>query len=54
MTEKNVNPFEIDKSDVVVAAPEFLTVFLDHDEDEDIDIMELTIVEVICLILLIS
>ena len=39
LTEKNVNLFEIDKSDVAVAAPDFLINDLDHDEDEDIDIM---------------
>ena len=37
--KKNVNPFEIDKNDVVVAAPKFLIVDSDHEEDEDIDIM---------------
>ena len=39
------NHFEIDKSDVAVAAQElFFFVDLDHDEDEDIDIMYLTFV----------
>ena len=39
LTEKNVYPFENDKSDVVLSASEFLIVDLDHDEDEDIGIM---------------
>ena len=39
MTKKNVNPFEIDERDIVVAAAEFLIVDSDHDEDKDIGIM---------------
>ena len=39
LTEKNVYPFENDKSDVAVSASEFLIVDLDHDKDENIDIM---------------
>ena len=53
LTEKNVNPFETDKSDNAVAAPESI-VDLDHDEDEDIDIMQLTLVEFICFTLIIT
>ena len=37
--KKNVYPFENDKSDVAVSASEFLIVDLDHDKDENIDIM---------------
>ena len=39
VTEKNVYPFENNKSNVAVTASEFLIVDLDHDEDENIDIM---------------
>lgn len=37
--KKNVNPFEIYKNDVAVAAPKFLIVDSDHEEDEYIDII---------------
>ena len=33
--KKNIKPFETDESNVAVAAPEFLIVDSDHDEDED-------------------
>ena len=40
LTEKDIDPFEIGDSDVVTAAPEFLTLDEDKDvEDEDIEIL---------------
>lgn len=49
-----MEPLEIDKRDVAVAAPEFVVVDSDHDQDEDIDFMKLTLVEFICLTLIIT
>ena len=52
--QKNVEPLEIDKRNVAVAAPEFVIVDSDHDQDEDIDFMKLTLVEFIYLPLIIT
>ena len=49
-----MEPLEIGKRDVAVAAPEFVVVDSDHDQDEDIDFMKLTLVEFICLTLIIT
>ena len=54
LTEKNANPFEIDESGVAIAAPKFLIVDSGQDEDEGIDIIYLTLVEFICLTLIVT
>ena len=43
-TEKDVNPFEIDKSDIALAVPLFLLVNSDHDDDKQ-DEMDILIVQ---------
>ena len=39
LSEKDVDPFEIEENDVATAGPEFLMVDSDHEKDEEIDIL---------------
>ena len=41
--KRYVNPFEIDKSDIAIAAPEFLLTDSDHDHNKQDEIKILTV-----------